>query len=156
MRHTDVLRAFQSDAADNVDLDRIVQEFEWSYESKFGRKVKLVSRVASEVCTHVPHSWHSPVTRDVMLYNLSGAAAGDQECCGGHDQAPRQQNPCIKRSNPSHLWVGKVCSGRQAYYCQQSHCTQYCHTQENTVVKYRATVDAISGIVVSSLECQQS
>lgn len=35
----------QVDAADNVDLVRIVQEFEDSYELKYGRRPKLVRRV---------------------------------------------------------------------------------------------------------------
>jgi katanin p60 ATPase-containing subunit A1 len=38
------------DAADNMDLVGILQEFEEGYEQRFGRRPKLVRRVAEEVC----------------------------------------------------------------------------------------------------------
>jgi len=39
------------DAADNVDLASIIQEYEEGYEVRFGRKPKLVRKVAEEVAT---------------------------------------------------------------------------------------------------------
>lgn len=37
------------DAADNIDLLRIVQEFEESYEVRYNRRPKLVKRLVEEV-----------------------------------------------------------------------------------------------------------
>jgi len=37
------------DAADNIDLLQIVQEFEESYEVRFNRRPKLVKRLVEEV-----------------------------------------------------------------------------------------------------------
>lgn len=39
----------QVDAADNIDLVRIVQEFEESYEVRYNRRPKLVKRLVEEV-----------------------------------------------------------------------------------------------------------
>ncbi len=39
----------QVDVADNVDLLRILQEFEESYELKFGKRPKVVRRLVEEV-----------------------------------------------------------------------------------------------------------
>lgn len=41
------------DVADNMDLIRIVQEFEESYEMKYNKKPKLVSRHGSESSSEV-------------------------------------------------------------------------------------------------------
>jgi hypothetical protein len=43
-----ILLLLQVDAADNIDLLTVLQEFEESYEAKYGRRPKLVRRVGSE------------------------------------------------------------------------------------------------------------
>lgn len=43
-----VLLLLQVDAADNIDLLCILQDFEEGYEAKYGRRPKLVRRVSSE------------------------------------------------------------------------------------------------------------
>lgn len=45
----------QVDVADNVDLLRVIQEFEDSYEIKYGRKPKLVRSVQGGGCGPPPH-----------------------------------------------------------------------------------------------------
>eukprot|EP00201_Polytomella_parva_P020671 CAMPEP_0175047344 /NCGR_PEP_ID=MMETSP0052_2-20121109/5538_1 /TAXON_ID=51329 ORGANISM="Polytomella parva, Strain SAG 63-3" /NCGR_SAMPLE_ID=MMETSP0052_2 /ASSEMBLY_ACC=CAM_ASM_000194 /LENGTH=529 /DNA_ID=CAMNT_0016311199 /DNA_START=158 /DNA_END=1743 /DNA_ORIENTATION=- len=47
------------DVADNVDLIRVIQEFEESHESKFGRRPKIVRRVVDET----PPSGAPPINR---------------------------------------------------------------------------------------------
>jgi len=63
------------DAADNMDLVGILQEFEEGYEQRFGRRPKLVRRVAEEVRRHPPPV-HSAARRPVALFTWRCAADG--------------------------------------------------------------------------------
>jgi hypothetical protein len=50
-----LLLLLQVDAADNIDLLTVLQEFEEGYEAKYGRRPKLVRRIGSEeVCMQLP------------------------------------------------------------------------------------------------------
>ncbi|KAJ9521217.1 hypothetical protein QJQ45_022946, partial [Haematococcus lacustris] len=89
------------DVADNVDLLRVVQEFEEGYEAKYGRRPKITRRLVASVDPEV----HAPA-RALPQRHLSAGANSSSSSSSSAAPSPSAAQP-----PPGVLSGGMLCPG---------------------------------------------